>query len=203
MSVASAVLSCVPRRCAFVGAILFAGPLAAATLSHFPDPLFHDGMEGATAGPFNDADAARFLAQATFGPTDTDIAHLRSLANANAGAGYQAWIDEQYAATPTLMLDYYNWVTSPPLSENPGDTTIKEAWLRGALGGARSAINNGASSNTDQLRQRVAFALSEIFVISEQNTMLDQNPDGQCLLLRHPRATTRSATTARCSSRSR
>lgn len=33
----------------------------AVSLSHFPDAMFHDGMEG----PFTDADAARFLAQAT------------------------------------------------------------------------------------------------------------------------------------------
>jgi len=148
----------------------------AAGLSHFPDPMFHDGMEGSTAGPFNDADAARFLAQATFGPTDVDIAHLRSLAAGNGGAGYQAWLDEQFAATPTLMLDYYGWVTGT-LHENPGDTTIKEAWLRGALGGTDP--QNNSINHSDQLRQRVAFALSEIFVISEQNTMLDQNPDGQ------------------------
>src|SRR5437868_5403226 len=33
---------------------------------------------------------------------------------------------------------------------------------------------NNALIHTDQLRQRVAFALSEIFVISDQNTTLDQ-----------------------------
>ena len=50
-----------------------------ATLSHYPDPLFRDGYEGPAAGPFTDSEAARFLAQATFGPTDADIAHLRSV----------------------------------------------------------------------------------------------------------------------------
>src|ERR1700679_1213122 len=57
-----------------VGLSASASAMAATALSHGPDPLFHDGMEGITAGPFNDSDASRFLAQATFGPTDTDIA---------------------------------------------------------------------------------------------------------------------------------
>jgi hypothetical protein len=32
--------------------------------------------------------SARFLAQATFGPTSADIAHLKAI-------GYQAWLAEQ------------------------------------------------------------------------------------------------------------
>jgi uncharacterized protein (DUF1800 family) len=145
---------------------LAALPLAAQ--SHFPDPVFHDGMEGVAAGPFSDADAARFLAQATFGPTDADIAHLRAI-------GYQAWLDEQFAATPTSELVYVDWVANT-LLQNTGDDTVREAWLVGALGGPDP--QNMVTIHSDQLRQRVAFALSEIFVISEQNTLLSQHPDG-------------------------
>ena len=152
-------------------------PLVAQTPSHFPDPIFHDGTEGVSAGPFRDDDAARFLAQATFGPTTADIVHLRSLVASNGGAGYQAWLDEQFAAPQTLMMDYYNWVAG--LGESVGYKTINEAWLRGALGGFDAVVHDGSTKNTDQLRQRVAFALSEIFVISDQNTMLDQSPRGQ------------------------
>ena len=56
------------------GCVLAVAAASAQQLSHSPDTGFHDGFEGATAGPFNDADAARFLAQATFGPTATEIA---------------------------------------------------------------------------------------------------------------------------------
>jgi hypothetical protein len=129
---------------AISAALLIAGPVAAQTFSHFPDLLFHDGVEGVTAGPFNDADAARFLSQATLGPTLSDIDHLRSLTNTTAGAGYQAWLDEQFVAQPTLMLDYYNWVTEPP-----GYKTIIEGWLRSALGGPDSL--NNANTNTDHI----------------------------------------------------
>jgi len=148
-----------------------AGPAAAATLSHFPDTMFHDGMEGTTAGPFNDADAARFLAQATFGPTDADIAHLRT-------QGYQAWLTEQFAATATSELGYVNWV-SGALDSETGSDTLREAWFLGALGGPdpQSPLDS-TKMHKDQLRQRVAFALSEVFVVSDQNTFLDQHPPG-------------------------
>ncbi len=165
--------------CMLAASTLSVAPVAAATLSHFPDPMFHDGMEGPTAGPFNDADAARFLAQATFGPNDTDIADLRT-------SGYVAWLDTQFDAVqtpPSSMLTYYNWVagsTPGGLAENTGYQDIIEAWFLGALGGPDPQFpTNAANNHSDQLRQRVAFALSEIFVISDQNTLIDQHPDGQ------------------------
>jgi uncharacterized protein (DUF1800 family) len=142
--------------------------VAAQSLSHAPDPLFHDGMEGISAGPFNDSDAARFLTQATFGPTDTDIAHLRAV-------GYQGWLSEQSAAAPSYEMTYLNWVTGT-LGEDAGQNTRQEAWFLGALGGADP--QNNALLHTDQLRQRVAFALSEIFVISDQNALLDGFSNG-------------------------
>ena len=161
---------------AFATAVTFSA--GAQSLSHAPDLMMHDGFEGVTAGPFNDADAARFLAQATFGPIDADIAHLRSLVAANGGAGYQAWLNEQFAAPVSSQMTYYNWVANT-LAEGTGSTTIREAWFLGALGGPDPQFpGNAAKNHTDQLRQRVAFALSEIFVISDQNTLLNQHPDG-------------------------
>ena len=137
----------------------------AASLSHAPDPLFHDGYEGIGAGPISEGDAARFLAQATFGPTDNDISYL-------LGKGYQAWITEQFAATPTHEMDYVNWVGGP-LHEQVGQGNRIEAWFLGALGGPDP--QNNALIHNDQLRQRVAFALSEILVVSDQNTELGLN----------------------------
>src|ERR1700739_862619 len=135
--------------------------------SHFPDPIFRDGGDG-TAGPYNNGDAARFLAQATFGPTDADIAQLRAL-------GYQGWLNAQFAATATSELSYINWVGNT-IGENISSANLREAWFLGAFGGADP--QNNALIHSDQLRQRVAFALSEIFVVSDQNTFLDQHPDG-------------------------
>ena len=137
--------------------------MAATPLSHGPDPLFHDKFEGITAGPFSDSDASRFLAQATFGPIDSDIANLRSL-------GYSGWLNQQFAAAPTYEMNYLNWVVNT-LGEAVGQNNRQEAWFLGALGGPDP--QNNALIHSDQLRQRVAFALSEILVISDQNPTLD------------------------------
>ena len=147
-----------------------AGPAFAATaLSHFPDAMFHDGMEGVAAGPFTDADAARFLAQATFGPTSDDIATLRSL-------GYSAWLDQQFAKTPSLSVPYLDWVLAGG-QDYISDDARMEIWGANAAGtGDPSRKGFPANANDDQLRQRVAFALSEIFVVSNSNGTLAYEP---------------------------
>jgi uncharacterized protein (DUF1800 family) len=149
-----------------------------AQLSHFPDPIFHDGYNGLDspgAANVSAADAARFLTQATFGPTDADIASVRTL-------GYTGWLNQQFAATPTYEITdrsgqvnsaYLNWVANV-LHEDVGQNNRQEAWFQGALGGKDPQFpTNSAYNHTDQLRQRVAFALSEILVISRQNPTLD------------------------------
>ncbi len=90
--------------------------------------------------------AARLLDQATFGPTLADIQHVQTV-------GIGAYLTEQFNTAPTLL---------PPLSLAP--TAICTAtnltpceqseWWQAALTGP------------DQLRQRVALALAEIFVVS-------------------------------------
>ena len=134
--------------------------------SHKPDAMLHDGFDGTAAGPANDADASRFLAQATFGPTDADIAHLRAV-------GYQAWLNEQFAAPQSLEMTYLDWV-GDTLHEQVGHQNRREAWFLGALGGPDPA--NNALIHSDQLRQRIAFALSEILVVSDQNAQLAEFP---------------------------
>jgi uncharacterized protein (DUF1800 family) len=164
-------LSSAGLRMLILLAALAGASAQAATLSHGPDPLFHDGLEGITAGPTTDSDAARFLSQSTFGTIDADIAHLRSI-------GYQAWLNEQLSATstpPTYEMDYLNWVTNT-LAEDIGQNDRQEAWFLGALGGPDP--KNNTIIHKDQLRQRVAFALSEIFVISDENPTLDGFPLG-------------------------
>jgi Protein of unknown function (DUF1800) len=154
-----------------VGVFASTSASAAAPLSHGPDPLFHDNLEGIAAGPTNDSDASRFLAQTTFGPTDADIADLRS-------KGYQTWLNVQFAAPATHELAYLDWATNT-LGEDIGQGNRQEAWFLGALGGPDPA---GGAAHTDQLRQRVAFALSEILVISDQNTTLSGYPAGMAYM---------------------
>ena len=89
--------------------------------------------------------ASRLLDQATFGPTLTDIAHVQSI-------GLPAYLTEQFATPTTLEPDI---ATPPPTLCATNTVPCQQAeWWQAAL------------TAPDQLRQRVAFAMSEMFVIS-------------------------------------
>lgn len=138
---------------------------------HRPDAMFVHGFESVDDGPFTDAAASRFLAQATFGTTLDDIAHLRAI-------GYRAWIDAQFSAPVSTQEPYLNWVSGlPDLPEGNNhvtDDTRLEIWAIQAVGTPDPSRNMAIPS--DQLRQRVAFALSEIFVVSSKNGTLAYQP---------------------------
>ncbi|HET8941861.1 MAG TPA: DUF1800 family protein [Rudaea sp.] len=148
---------------------------SAFAVSHSPDTGFHDSFEGVAAGPATDADAARFLAQATFGPSASDIAHLRLV-------GYQGWFNEQFAAPAATEVPYLDWVdglTCPPDDQycnSVTDQTRLQSWLINALGTADPSRGNVRP--VDALRQRIAYALSQIFVVSSANGTLAYNPWG-------------------------
>ena len=96
--------------------------------------------------------AARFLTQATFGPSSNDIATVQSI-------GYTNWINNQLAlpATHHLPVVFAN-ASSDPTDPYPS-TDWFNAWWQNSV------------TAPDQLRQRVAFALSEIMVVSENGTL--------------------------------
>jgi hypothetical protein len=78
-------------------AILFA--LCAASPAFAYDHLFSGGFEAVTDAPASDAEAARFLTMATFGPMPAEIAHLRAV-------GYTQWFEQQLAMPATLQRPY-------------------------------------------------------------------------------------------------
>jgi len=92
------------------------------------------------------SDAARFLTQATFGPTIPEIDRLQAI-------GYDAWLNEQYAAPTSSFIGYLDAITGETVDE----PHLQEAWMHYAMIGQ------------DQLRQRVANALLEIMVVSDHN----------------------------------
>lgn len=160
------------RRLPALLALVFAvvPPVAAQTLSHWPDAGFHAGFEDVASGPATDADAVRFLAQATFGATDADITHLRLI-------GYEAWLAEQFSIPATTQVPYLDWIRSLDPNAYIQDNMRLEAWNMAAAG-TPDPSRPGFPSNArgDQLRQRVAFALSQIFVVSEKNGELSSQP---------------------------
>ena len=131
-----------------IGSYALAALLALSTSTGvIAQSVYRNGFEPSVpAFPPNDAEAARFLTQATFGPTLADIARLRQL-------GYRAWLDEQFALPASHQVPYLDMVGAIP--EPVYSNARMEAWWLNAVRGE------------DQLRQRVAYALSQIFVISD------------------------------------
>jgi uncharacterized protein (DUF1800 family) len=104
----------------------------------------------------SEADAARFLTQATFGPTGSDISRFLSL-------GYNGWLEEQRTLAATQHLPYVQARRAELVGRGGGDgfhTPRQEAWWQNAI------------AAPDQLRQRMALALSEIFVVSDISPLI-------------------------------
>src|SRR3954471_3086452 len=138
-------------------------------LSHWPDGSFSDSFDGVAGGPARDNDAARFLAQATFGPSPNDIAHLRAV-------GYTGWLNEQLAAPLWTQTHYLDWFLTAYPDDYLSDDTRLEVWAINSVGTPDPSRPPPNNVPTDQLRQRIAFALSEIFVVSNSNGTLAYEP---------------------------
>jgi uncharacterized protein (DUF1800 family) len=93
---------------------------------------------GSASAGVSAAAARRFLEQAAFGPTPSDAANVQAL-------GFQGWLNQQFA-----MAQVSNYNAEAGTSQ----------------GGLATQFLANAVTNPDQLRQKVAFALSQIFVVS-------------------------------------
>jgi uncharacterized protein (DUF1800 family) len=129
-----------------------ASPLATASVH---DHIFGNHFDPIADLPANSNEAARFLTQATFGPTSADISKVMHL-------GYSEWIDEQLGLSPTLE---YNTVEAVKTAHagSPSQSYRLNRWYWQAV------------YAPDQLRQRMAFALSQIFVVSDQDSAINQD----------------------------
>ena len=105
------------------------------------------------------ADAVRLLEQATFGPNDDLIAHVFAV-------GSQAFLDEQFAATASTYpaLPYVPAGQQATFCPTDPDPQCGRDYYSLFL--LQNAFFQQALSANDQLRQRVAFALSQILVTS-------------------------------------
>jgi uncharacterized protein (DUF1800 family) len=95
-----------------------------------------------------DLDVARALQQTTFGAT-------RSLIESVKNSGFSAYLEKELSKEPCTILD--------KVKKIHGNQKFTFYSVRGSIGRAWwSCVANGS----DQLRQRVTFALSQIFVVS-------------------------------------
>ncbi len=135
--------------------MLLATVATATTPARAYDLIFRGNLEPVTDAPQSDGEAARFLTMATFGPTQSEIAHLR-------GVGYGQWIDQQLAVPTTLERPAVEMLDGGV--QNPGQSHRRAQWFKVAI------------TAPDQLRQRAAWALSQILVASDQGNKLGEDP---------------------------
>jgi uncharacterized protein (DUF1800 family) len=129
------------------------------------------GPAGGGTGLVTRVQAARFLQQASFGPTHRALDRVQQL-------GFAVWIDDQITNQPAslhrpyieaIYRDFNGARTELTYSFNEMDQFINgnnctTPFARGAIGGP------------DQLRQRLAFALSQICVTSRRDPNLENRP---------------------------
>jgi uncharacterized protein (DUF1800 family) len=111
-------------------------------------PLFGQSVFGQSVAspPMTPRAAARFLEQATWGPSSAAITQL-------ASEGMENWLTEQFEATPSDLPDQ-------PILQSDGKSNND-------LTPVQAAFYVNAVNGPDQLRQRVAFILSQMLVVSQ------------------------------------
>lgn len=124
-----------------------------------------------TPGTPSPVQAARFLMQSSFGPTLESIAEVRDL-------GYTGWINQQILQPISLLQPYIR----EKKADGAGSRTDpyynfneSEKYLHG--NNVTTPFARNAISGSDQLRQRVAYALSQILVVSRRDANLEEKPE--------------------------
>jgi len=123
------------------------------------------GSSGASisAPPVSKVEAFRFLNQGSFGATEAEASRLIALGDSNTA--YTRWIDAQVAKPASLLL---------PALEAAYPNPVPQGFNIGSLNAVRlETWFNNVVYGEDQLRQRVAFALSEIMVVSQVGALLN------------------------------
>lgn len=106
--------------------------------------------------PPSDAEIARFLHHASFGATEESIAHVKAV-------GYQAYLNEQFNLPPPDYPQYSEAPTATPGGDVCDANCRRDLYSPYPL---QVRFYRNAITAPDQLRQRVAFALSQILVVS-------------------------------------
>ena len=128
-------------------------------------------------------EAARFLLQAAFGP-DQDSAADPDQVPENVeevmAMGIEAWIDDQLVRPIGRLTPMMEWQRE--LMESDPDDRLwnnrkMNAWWGRAMGLPKLRPDAAGEQLPDPLRQRVAFALSQILVISDRPERLGVEPE--------------------------
>jgi len=138
------------------------------------------GAQNAAAVTINDASAlpsakaaARFLIQAAFGPDQDNPAdgdEIPENVEEVMSIGFDAWITDQLARPVGYIQPWVDWVAEQ--STQPGfdlhGNWKQFSWWGRAMGSPKIRPDAPTTQLPDPLRQRVAFALSEIVVAGDR-----------------------------------
>ena len=128
-------------------------PVATATIAATAASLLacggggSDGGGGGSPSSMTDADASRFLAQASMGASRAQIDHLKAV-------GFAAWLDEQFSLPQQGTR--WDWLVANGFNAAANQNT---------QAGFDASTWRKLLSSPDTLRQRVTLALSEILVV--------------------------------------
>jgi len=132
------------------------------------------------AGP-SAKEAARFLLQATYGP-DQDSAEDADQIPENVeevmAMGIGPWIDDQLQRPIGHLLPMVQWQNEQPSSAQIYNDRKMNAWWGRAMGLPKLRPDAATDQLPDPLRQRVGFALSQIFVVSDRMERLANENEG-------------------------
>jgi uncharacterized protein (DUF1800 family) len=154
------------------GLIFFSGAAQAQKMNISPS----DGAEVQPNTQLNnDQLAARFLDQASAGATPQDVASLSAALAAHPDTAFSDWLNAQYAKpvqdsdlSLTIFRSMYD------------NQTAKASYHYHANEAAEVRASLMISDNNNELRRQVAYALSQIFVVSDQDNPLEQFGEGMC-----------------------
>lgn len=120
--------------------------------------------------------AARFLVQAAFGPdqdSTNDVDQIPENVEEVMAMGFEAWIDDQFTRPVGLLQPFaeYSYTNLFQFYNDPKQA----AWWNRAMG-VPSLRPDWPPQLPDPLRQRLAFALSQILVVSDRPETLAVEP---------------------------
>lgn len=112
--------------------------------------------------PFDHNAAARFLTQTTFGPTASEISDLAASGDLNA------WLDNQFLIPTTEHEPLTRQLALHMCLDTPDNLLPDGFYIEARQAAWWTHVLNGP----DQLRQRVAFALSQVLVVGDGSDVL-------------------------------
>jgi uncharacterized protein (DUF1800 family) len=136
--------------------------------------------------------AARFLLQAAFGPdqdSTEDADEVPENVEQVMELGFAGWIEDQFTRPLGLIEPWVTWATFNGQRLALYGNWKENSWWNRAMGVPKLRPDSLTEELPDPLRQRVAFALSQILVISDRPEQLGPEQRGMAnyydLMVKH------------------